>query len=275
MFRTVDFRIPGEEFRKVDLDESAFARRGTQADVHILVVRMPHDIGSRRQQHLTGVVLGFEYIIGRLSAYAVFEVGARRDTADFEHRQKAGSDIGLGNARNLDRHVVVRAGERHERRLFVVFPGKFLHRNGNRRIVKRIVARRGPGIQVIRIGKTDRIEAPGRQIRNLRMVGIAQAHHPVIAGSEGRQLRGTGRNLVAGDDEIIHTVVLCVENIHLDPVDLVAEDLGLPVPQVTQHHSVRITTLAHVLPDTRRGHPRKQQAQSENSEFHSLYVFRQ
>lgn len=63
------------------------------------------------------------------------------------------------------------------------------------------------------------------------MVGIAQAHHPVIAGSEGRQIARYGRNLAAGDDEIIHTVVLCVENIHLDPVDLVAEDLGLPVPQ--------------------------------------------
>ena len=73
---------------------------------------------------------------------------------------------------------------------------------------------------------------------------------------------------------MIRTIVLRIENIHLDPIDLVAEDLGLAVSEVAQHDLVRVKTLAHVLPDTRRGYPSKQQAPNKNSEFHSLYVFR-
>ena len=235
---------------------------------------MPHDIGLGGQQHLVGVVPGFERIVGRLSAYAVLKVGARRDTADFELRQQAGSDIGPGNAGHFDRQIVVGADEGHEGGPIPLFSGESGHRDRHRRIVERVVARRSARVHIIRVGEADRIETSGRKIHGLRVVRVAQTHHTVIAGREGRQLRGAGRDLAGGNDEIGHAAVHRIENIHLDPADLIAEYLGLPIPQVAQHQFVRIAALAHVLPDTRRSRPCEQQAQSENSESHSPYVFR-
>ena len=154
-----------------------------------------HDIGLEGQQHLVSVVPGFERIVGRLSAYTVLKVGARRDTADFELRQQAGSDIGPGNAGHFDRQIVVGADEGHEGGPIPLFSGESGHRDRHRCIVERVVARRSARVHIIRVGETDRIETSGRKIHGLRVVRVAQTHHPVIAGREGRQLRGAGRDL--------------------------------------------------------------------------------
>src|SRR5699024_9909967 len=150
---------------------------------------------------------------------------------NLKRRQRCGrcTLFGTGNARYLERNVVVRAGEFDDLRLVVVLAGKGFDRKGGRRIVERVVARYALACKVVAVGKSYPAEAARGDIGDVPMVRSAQAYDAVRSGPEFRQPRDTGIHLLLREHAVCNTLVLRIENIHLDPTYLVAENLGLSI----------------------------------------------
>lgn len=257
---------------RLDLRQQRPAVGGTQTDAHLRMVRMAHYIGACGQQIAAAVVFGFEQIIRRLSASAVLKVGAGRYTANLKCRHRSGRSIHscIGNTGYLDRYVVVRAGELDEPCLVVVLPaGERFHRKGRGRIIERIVAGNGLPGEIAAVGKGNPAEIARSDVAHLRMVGIAQTDDTVISGLQLRQFRRPCLHFVRGKHAVGNATVLRIENIHFDPTNLVAENLGLSIALIAQQQRIGAEAVAQVLAYAGGGEPSEQQ-QAENSipQFH-------
>ena len=74
MFGTIYDGIVGKELCEIDRGQRFAAGRRAQANINILVVLMPHYVSTGREQ--SGLIFGFEQIVGCLSACTIFEIGA-------------------------------------------------------------------------------------------------------------------------------------------------------------------------------------------------------
>ena len=60
LFGTVDDSMFGQEFREVNFCQGGLAGGRAQIDVYVLVVLVPHYVGTGCQQHFVGIVCCFK-----------------------------------------------------------------------------------------------------------------------------------------------------------------------------------------------------------------------
>ena len=164
----------------------------------------------------------------------------------------------------------MRAGELDEPCLVVVLPaGERFHREGRGRIIERIVAGNGLPGEIAAVGKGNPAEIARSDVAHLRMVGIAQTDDTVVSGLQLRQFRRPCLHFVRGKHAVGNATVLRIENIHFDPTNLVAENLGLSIALIAQQQRIGAEAVAQVLAYAGGGEPSEQQ-QAENSipQFH-------
>ncbi len=104
----VDVGVGGEEFGEVHGHHRFGRTSRVEAEVHVLVVLVSHDVGTGAQEHLSGVVLCVKFVVRHGARNTVLEVGAWGDIAHL----KAGGGAGPGSlvrrdANDLDQEVIM------------------------------------------------------------------------------------------------------------------------------------------------------------------------